>query len=777
MKFKCTKFWGFFLIVCGLYSCNTTKFIPEGGYLLDKVKIKSDIPGYKSQELRPYLRQQPNYKMFGLYKTMFHIYNLAGRDTARGFNRFIVKIGEAPVIFDSTFVDKTSSEFKKLFINKGYLHVDVTSEALLRNKKAEVTYSIQGNEPYRIRSYTTSIAEPAIEKELFGGENGAPFQQIPIETSVDRTSKVKEGMLFDRNILNAERVRLTNILRNRGYYAFFKENFIYDADSFPNGHVVDLNLKLRPLQKITKENDSISPYRKYYYDKVYFFLDYEPVKIGGIRNYPRLDSITIDNYTFFYYTKKPSLKPKTLLDNCFIQPRSLYSQKREDYTHSSFSMLPILNNIQIQFDEKTRNDSFLLDSYIFIMPTKKQVVSFSIEGTNTAGDLGVAASVYYTHRNLFRGAETFNFRVRGAYETMNTFSNPYMDLGGEISILFPKTIPFINSSLIRMMHTSTELIASYDYQTRPEYDRTLLSGGIRYQWQGRRKPAPRHQFDLLDINYVYLPRIDTVFMNNLPPSAVYFGYTNQFIVGSGYSFYVSTFDPLQKQKDVYSFRFSLESAGNLLHTVSALAKWEKDELGFYRLLGTHFAQFVKVDLDYAQTIVIDKQNSIAWRVGGGIGIPYGNSQMLPFEKRYYSGGANSVRAWPVRELGPGSYVRDPSTTFFNQSGDIKLNFNIEYRTRFFWRLEAAAFIDAGNIWTIKEYEKQEGGVFHFDSFYKQIALGYGLGLRLDFDYFLIRFDCAEKAYNPALTGSDRWTLFHPNLKENFAWHIAVGYPF
>jgi hypothetical protein len=412
------------------------------------------------------------------------------------------------------------------------------------------------------------------------------------------------------------------------------------------------------------------------------------------------------------------------------------------------------------------------------MPARKQAVSFSVEGTNTAGDLGVATSVNYTHRNLFRGAETFNFQVRGAYETMSNFSNPYLELGGEASIHFPKFIfPFVSASFLRRMRASTELFLSYNYQTRPEYDRTLLSGGIRYQWQGRSKLAPRHQFDLLDIDYVYLPKKDSVFMNNLPASAVYFGYTDQFIVGSSYTFYQSTFDPLHKQKDAHSLRFSIELAGNSLYGLSSLANWEKDEFGSYRLFGTRFAQFVKGDFDYAKTIVIDKQNSIAWRIGGGIGIPYGNSGMLPFEKRYYSGGANSVRAWSVRELGPGSYVSDASTTFFNQSGDIKFDFNIEYRTRLFWKLEAAAFIDAGNIWTIKDYEGQEGGLFKLDSFYKEIALGYGLGLRLDFDYFLIRFDCGEKAYNPAKTGKDKWAFLHPNLKDNFAWHIAVGYPF
>ncbi|MDR1681816.1 MAG: outer membrane protein assembly factor, partial [Candidatus Symbiothrix sp.] len=286
---------------------------------------------------------------------------------------------------------------------------------------------------------------------------------------------------------------------------------------------------------------------------------------------------------------------------------------------------------------------------------------------------------------MFRGSETFYFRLRAAYEALSNFSNPYLELGGEASIHIPKIVfPFIPNHFLRRFRTSTTFLASYNYQTRPEYDRTLLSGGIRYQWQGRRKSSARHQFDLLDIDYVYLPRKDVDFMAQLPANAQYFGYTDQFIVGMSYSYSHSTFEPVKKQKNTHTLRFSIESAGNALYGLSVGLKQEKNDKGSYQLLNTPFAQFVKGDFDYTKNIVIDRQNSIAWRIGGGIAYPYRNSQSLPFEKRYYSGGANSVRAWSIRELGPGSYRPNGSTTFYHQTGDIKLNFNIEYRSHFFW---------------------------------------------------------------------------------------------
>jgi hypothetical protein len=779
MKCAC-RYFLFFLVALNLFSCTTTKFVPQEEYLLDKVRIESDIPGYNADELTSYVKQQPNYKIFVLGKVMLHVYNWAGRDSSLWINRLWKKIGDKPVVFDSTLVYRTNKEFEKFFINKGYMNVEVNSEIIKRGKKAKVIYTIKGNEPYRIRDYLTHIEDDSIA-EIMENISDDPRQRIGGESSLTRIPLVKSGMLFDRNLLNAERERISSLLRNRGYYAFTKENISYDAfvDSASNMKAVDLTLKLHLMPEILLNGNYAEVlHKKYYYDKVYIYMDYDPLKISSINDYPKKDSVEIKNHTLFYQGKKLPLKPGVILDNCFIIPGQTYSQLREEVTYSAFSTLNALNSTHIQFEEKVRNDSSLLDCYILTMPAQKQSFSFSVEGTNTVGNLGVASSISYTHRNLFRGAETFNTKIRGAYEAISNFMNPYLELGGEMSILFPKFIfPFINRNFLRMMQTSTEFSISYNYQTRPEYDRTLLSGGISYIWQNRNRLSARHQLDLINIDYVYLPRKDEEFMQELPASAQYFGYIDQFIVGTNYTYYNSSFDPLQKQRDAQSIRLSLESAGNFLHGLSNLFHWKKDIHGSYRLFNTYFAQFVKGDFDYSRTRVFDKRSSMAWRIGGGIGIPYANSKMLPFEKRYYSGGANSVRAWSVRELGPGGYVPIDTTTFFNQSGDIKLDFNIEYRTRFFWKLEAAIFIDAGNIWTIRNYSGQEGGKFHINTFYKQIALGYGVGLRLDYNFFLVRFDCGWKAYDPAKRGHEAWAILHPNFKKNWAWHIAVGYPF
>ncbi|MDL2256618.1 outer membrane protein assembly factor [Bacteroidales bacterium OttesenSCG-928-I14] len=761
------------ILTIGFFSCSSIKYVPDGEYLLNEISIESDVSKYKSSELRPYVRQLPNQKMFNLYKMSFKMYNLSGRDSSLWINRFLKKIGEAPVILDTTLVDKTKHELTKLFYNAGYLNADIESEISYMNKKANVTYKIRGNTPYTISKYTSNYNDTIIEKDLVTN-----FKPIRGELSSLQKSYINENSLFDSNVLDSERNRITSLLRNRGYYKFNKESIHYTADTTIGYNKVKLNLILDPLKKKGEAEDSKNiSHQKYYYNNIDVYLDYDPLKYPSISQYPKRDSIILNNYTFYFTGKRPSIKPSLLANNCFLEPGKEYSQLAENLTYSSFSSLSALSNTYIQHHE-LESDSNRINMAILTVPALKQSTSLSVEGTNTVGNLGVAASANYIHRNLFRGSETLNIRIRGAYESLSNFTDPYLEYGGDASISIPKLLfPFLNKNFLRQMRTSTRFSLSYNSQTRPEYDRTLLSGGISYSVQDRQTFAAQHKLDLLDIDYVFLPRTDDTFMNNLPKSAKLFGYTNQFIVGSSYSYNKSTFDPFQKQRSAYSLRFSLESAGNVLYAASNLFNLGKDSNGSFNLFGTHFAQFVKGDFDYAKTVSIDNHNSITFRIGGGIGIPYNNSQMLPFEKRYYSGGANSVRAWSVRELGPGSYVANDSTTFFHQSGDIKLDMNIEYRTHLFWKFEAAAFIDAGNIWTIKDYEDQEGGKFKFNSFYKQIAVGYGLGLRLDFGFFLVRFDCGWKAYDPAKQGKEAWAILRPNFRDNWAWHIAIGYPF
>jgi outer membrane protein assembly factor BamA len=248
----------------------------------------------------------------------------------------------------------------------------------------------------------------------------------------------------------------------------------------------------------------------------------------------------------------------------------------------------------------------------------------------------------------------------------------------------------------------------------------------------------------------------------------------------GYVYSYNSSQPGQTNRQVQSLRVGVESGGNLTYLGFRLFANEnnKNENGAYQIFNTPFSQYAKVDFDYARSTKVDSHNSLAWRVGLGVAYPYLNSQILPFEKRYYAGGANSVRGWSVRTLGPGIFAgNNNESDLMAQSGDIRLDLSLEYRTKLFWIMELGSYIDAGNVWTIRNYDSQPGGLFEFNKFYEQIAVSYGLGLRFDFSFFLIRLDIGMKAYNPALKGSDRWSLIQPDFKRDFALHFAIGYPF
>lgn len=313
-------------------------------------------------------------------------------------------------------------------------------------------------------------------------------------------------------------------------------------------------------------------------------------------------------------------------------------------------------------------------------------------------------------------------------------------------------------------------------QNRPEFHRRVFSAGWRYRWNdtsGRRS----YKVDLLDLNYIYMPWISNTFrdeylndVNNIN-SILRYNYEDLFIMKLGFG--------MSYNNGSEAFKVNVETSGNLLSGISHAVGGKRNSENQYTLFNIAFAQYVKGDFDYTKVLDIDRNNSLAFHFGLGIAYPYGNSKVLPFEKRYFSGGANSVRGWSVRGLGPGSFKgTDGAIDFINQTGDLKLDLNLELRSFLFWKVYGALFVDAGNIWTLRAYEEQPGGQFRFKDFYKQIAVSYGLGIRFNFDFFILRFDMGMKAINPAYdTKEEHYAIFHPDFSRDFAFHFAVGLPF
>lgn len=776
----------FICVVSLLVSCSTTKFVQDKEYLLDKVNIEPDIKNYKSSDLKSYLRQQPNFKVFGLTKWQLFVYGWSGKNGNKWINKQIRRLGEPPVIMDTTYVEQSALELKRFYINKGFVNADVTASIdTSRHKKATVTYRIKANDPYRIRNYTMALSDTKIDSIAhLTASRRSPLSSAFRSSQDEYNRLIKEVSLFDRDELDQERERITSLLRRHGYYAFNREYLAYIADSSFRQNVVDLDMSLKPYRKVlpngTVENHE---HRQYYINNVTVITDYDPLGLNGEAHFTGTDTIKGAGIDLLYGKNGRTIRPSILRRSTYIRPGQLFNERNIEQTYSAFASLRALKNVNIRFTEIEEQDTMKLDCIILTSPAKIQTVGVDLEGTNSAGDFGFATSLNYQHRNLFKGSEVFSARVRGAYEALSGGgggSGSYWEMGAEASMLFPRFLfPFLSPDFRRKIRASTEAKISYNLQRRPEYLRAILSGGWSYIWQDRSNMLARHTFKLIDLNYVYLPEDskDPEFIKSLPEYMVLYNYTNHFIMSTGYTYSFSNYSPQNRLRNTHSLRASFEMAGNLLNGVSSLVRADKNKNGNYELFGTEYAQYVKFDLDFSRGIVLDSRNKLAFHVGLGVGIAYGNSKYLPFERAYFSGGANSVRGWSVRELGPGSMAVTDSTLFALRSGDIRLDLNMEYRTKLFWKFELAAYIDAGNVWTRNAPEEHKDGNFDFSRFYKEIAVSYGLGLRLDFDFFLLRLDTGFKAYDPQMTGSRKWAITHPNFKGNFAWHFAVGYPF
>ncbi len=748
----------YLFMVSVLFSCSATKFVPENEYLLDNVKIITDTRSVKPSGLKPYVRQLPNSKWFSLIKTPLYFYSLTGG-----------RVGDPPVIYDTLSTERSKEEIRRGMQNLGYMGATVQTEEKIKNKKLKLYYRVTAGNPYTLSSVQYDIPDDRILAYL--SENPELFS-------------LEEGMRMDVRTLEAERTKITDYLQRRGYYKFNKDYITYTADTIAGTYEVDLTLHLHLFKD--NSSDEVKEHPQYCINTINYVIDYDALLTSGFRNYLEYDSIHYKGRPV-YYKNGLYIKPRVLVENTRFGKGELYNERAVQDTYSYFGRLSAFKYTNVRFTELEKGDSLLLNSYLMLTKNKFKTIGFDLEGTNSAGDLGAAASTTYSHRNLFRGSELWTLKLRGAYEAISgtkNSNNNYFELGAETSLNFPRFLfPFLSSSFRRNIRASSELNLQYSYQLRPEFARTIAAASWSYKWMYQQKS--NHRFDLVDLNFLYMPWIDKEFKENYLDSdnskysLLKYNYQDLLIMKIGYSYsYNSAGRALLNNtiSNSYSIRFNVESAGNLLYGISKLTRKKRDE-DYYKLLNIRYAQYVKGDFDFARNILIDNRNSISFHFAGGIAIPYGNATILPFEKRYFSGGANSVRGWSVRSLGPGRFKgEDTKIDFMNQSGDIKLDASVEYRTQLFWKLKGAAFIDAGNIWTIKKYEDQPKGEFRL-KFYEDIALAYGLGIRFDFDFFVLRFDGGMKAINPAYKGKERYPLINPSFSRDFAFHFAVGYPF
>ena len=763
-------------LMIAAFSCSSEKFLGDGEHVLSGVKVESDQKHFSTSPFQPSVKQRPNAKWFTLFKVPLGIYCLSSADSLRSqkrFSKFLRRLGEAPEVYSEQQTAYGVANMQQALNSYGYLHARVDTALRFRGHKVAVTYTLHPGTRHYIKELSFRFASDSLSRV---------FRQDSLHTLLRR------GMPLDLNKLSEERSRIVKAFHERGYYYVNNDFISFDIDTI----VGDLGAAVRLNMAAPANIDASLAYAPQTFRRVNVLTESTDLS-DRVGEYT--DSVVYRGMTFRYFSRS-KINKRVFASHIDIRPDSVYCASQVQNTYKNVSTLPALSFTNIHVTP-SGDDPSQLDCDIHVHPSKPHSVGIDVEGTNTAGNLGVAMALSYKNKNVFHGSELLSLKARGAYEAitgLEGYNNQnYTEWSVESSLRFPTLLlPFVGLERKRSLTAQSEIKLLFDTQDRPEFHRRVLTGAWAYEWNRNSNTKWLHRFDLVSVNYVYMPWISDTFRRdylegeNTRYSVLRYSYENLFILKTGYNFVYNSLRGSQNlptglyQTNGFQIKAGVELAGNLLFGASKMVRSVKHSDGCYHFLGNAYSQYVKFDFDFAKSLILSEKNSLALHVALGVGVPYGNSTVMPYEKRYFAGGANSVRGWSVRSLGPGAYKgSDGKVNFVNQTGNIKLDLNAEWRTFLFWKLHGAFFIDAGNVWNVRSYPGLEDGVFRFSSFYKQIAVSYGLGLRLNFNYFIIRFDGGMKAIDPTESTRSRlhYPITRPNFSRDFALHFAIGLPF
>ena len=755
----------YIITVLLLAACSVTRKVPDDAYLLNRATIHSDTRTVSASQLRPYLRQHPNTRTPLLGRLRLRMYNAAG-DRNTWVNRQLLRRGEPPILFNEHLTAISAEQIRLSLFNRGYLHAEVDTTVVLRHQRAHVFYNITAHEPHRIVSFRDTIHS-----------QDSTIYRILQDSR--RPEVIRYGEIFDRSVLEQRQIRMANQLQNRGFFDFHHSDFVWEADTINVGaNEVALTLALRDLPDGQR-------HIQYYIGNVTVLSGVSDAILQDPSRHHLLDTTTFRSIQIIS-EKDRFLRPRAIYYNMFLRPNRLYSNRLLEQTWSSLNTLGPVSQTTITPTMVARNDSNFLDMRIVLRPGNLHFMQFGVDGTNSAGDLGVSTFAMYEHRNFFGGGERFRLRANVAYEfitatdSITLLDQSFFEYGLEASLSIPQLmVPWLMNRLRDRPGASTEFAIGANFQSRPEYLRQFFNLSTRFQWQAFDRRL-QNTVDPLSITYIRMPRVSDRFQDLLNAHPILrHSYDQQLIVRTAY---LASFTNLSRNPNIPTplmpvrIRAGVEVAGWLPRIINAAGGGKMNDLGSIEIFGVPYAEYVKFDFDFSTIFNFDDRNALAGRALMGIAVPYGNSKVLPFERRYFAGGANGVRGWNSRTLGPGTFDGE-ANAFAQRVGDIKLDFSLEYRHQLTNLFEVATFVDAGNIWTIRDYETQPGGHFRWNSFLREIAASYGAGLRLNLDFLLLRFDFGMKAHNPGLPVGDRWTVFRPQFRRDFALHFAIGYPF
>ncbi|MDZ7741344.1 MAG: BamA/TamA family outer membrane protein [Bacteroidota bacterium] len=768
--------------------CNISKHLTDKQYLLVRNKVKfEDKPGELDvEELKVLIRQKPNTSLLGIARVKMWIYLWTDHEDRSNFSKWInEKLGEKPVVYDKQMADASQSQIQRYLNNVGYFSSKVEFNRKFKNKrenKVLVDYNIDLKRPYRINNVEHDITDQDLRfYVLYNKEK----------------SLLKEGKIYNAYTLEEERNRISNLLKNNGYYEFNKEYIFFEVDSTIGNHKLDIIINISNVKIQEKYSDTAEyvDHQKYYINEIFVNTGYNPlaqksipydttsVSIQGKNN----DSVPYN----FIYQDRMKIRPQAVTQSIFIEPGRFFILNDVQRTYHRLNDIRLFKYAHIQFSQVPDRDSMpgmrkYLNCNIQLSMAKRQSYTVEAEGTNTGGNLGVGGNLTYQNKNIFRGAEILSVRLSGSIEVqkLSSVENETQDktflffntleTGAEVRLYFPRfLVPVRQTVFPKYFKPKTTITTGINYQRRPKYDRYITSLSFGYDWT--ESSTSKHILFPLDINLVKVlptPAFDSI-LNTLEDQRLKNQFTDHLILAAKYSFIYNN-QQISKVKNFLYFRGNLETSGNIMKLTDQLLNAPKNENGNYTLFGIRYAQYFRTDIDLRYYFVLSEESRIATRLLMGIGIPYGNSDAIPFEKGFYGGGANGMRAWKFRSLGPGSYIN--ADTDFDRMGDMKLEINAEYRFPIYSFFKGAFFVDAGNVWLLNQDPSFPGGEFQFSNFAREIAIGGGFGLRMDFGFFVFRIDGAVPFRNPAQPTGERW-VFDKAGFNRVNWNFGIGYPF
>lgn len=743
-----------FIALTFFSSCKATKYVPDDGHLLMRNSITVDSISLRKGKEYNYLRVEPNRRLLG-FPLYLNLYNAGNPEAEKGFGHWVSGLGEAPAVIDSVTLKKSAEQLRLYYFNQGYFNVETGYEVKCNDKKkARVHYFIQKNEPYFIRQIEYQMDSPELE--------------ILVENQLDKLS-FQPGDQYNAKTLDDERERLANHFKENGFYDFSKEFIYFEVDSNLPGRVVNITMGIenKPIQT----GDSIT-YRKhlrYHLRTINIVYDY---KLGN-----EMDQFDTYLGYRFLYDQELKYTPRLATDAVVLKSGDLYKYSDVHQSYRHLINLKVFGGVNMDFvpvdADSTKNS---LDAFVLLRPFKKQSLGLEVEGTHSSGNFGAGGSVFYRNRNIFGGGQILEIRLNGALEAQQVTSETSgvfntIQIGAGATLHLPYLLlPFDTEGFMpKRYQPQTDINASYNYQIRVDFNRSILNFGLHYLFNETK--AKTHIFELVDLNFVKLTEIrDSSSING---NNVQTGFQDAFIPTIGYTFLYNDQSLIATENDYQFFRGHIEFAGNLMHAAAKITSWEPNEDGQYTLFGNPFAQYVKFDLDFRHYQPVLNSRRFVLRLYGGMAYPYGNSEVVPFEKQFFAGGANDNRGWIAYTLGPGGRANPESTI---NTGDVKIMATYEYRFSILGNLKGALFTDVGNIWTLEPTPGLKNTEFRFDRFYKELAVGAGFGIRYDFGFFVFRLDAGYKIYNPALLEGNRWTFNSLRLGDGIL-NFGIGYPF